>query len=181
MPLRRSLARIARTTPAEWRDLLRAQGAVLLAQLHLRTRPIGTLVVADRETAEVVERGALRDAGGEPSPPPPRGRRPTARAWQLALAVNRVARFGLTRPRCLARAIALHRLLDADGEGGSIVRVGVRRGRSGFEAHAWVEIGGVVVGDREDHVRSFVPVRGLDVVAPSLGAPRPAPRETVPS
>lgn len=166
------LARIARTTPAEWRDLLRAQRAVLVAQLHLRTRPIGTLVVADRDASRDADARAFHVVRREVPTPARRGARPTARAWQLALAVNRVARFGVTRPRCLARAIALHRLLDAEGEGGSLVRVGVRRGPAGFEAHAWVEVCGVVVGDRDAHVRSFAPVRGVDVTALASDASR---------
>lgn len=50
-------------------------------------------------------------------------------------------------PSCLARSMALRRLLRGDGLDGQL-QIGVRQeSGSGFEAHAWVEIGGEPVGD----------------------------------
>jgi hypothetical protein len=76
-------------------------------------------------------------------------------AERIALAINRAATYGVFRPLCLVRAVALSRMLEARGMRGSRVRVGVRRRRGRFAAHAWVEYKSRVLGDHEDHVGTF--------------------------
>lgn len=118
-------------------DLFRAQRALLQAQVTVWIRPRGELL----QTTSV----AAGDdwAGSE------------ARARALELAVGRVARFGLLRPQCLVRALALHRLLTRAGIRGSRVRIGVRLTESGFSAHAWVVWGSTILGDDVRHIGQF--------------------------
>jgi hypothetical protein len=73
----------------------------------------------------------------------------------MAIAVRRASDYGVFVPTCLVRALALEDLARREGAEGALVRVGVRRDRKGFEAHAWLEIDGRVVGDTPDNVASF--------------------------
>ena len=128
----------------DWVDLARAQWALILAQSMVKRRPVGSL-------ATPASNGAAADAV----------RLPEAR--RLALAVVRAARFGVFRPQCLARSVALSRMLEDRGIHGALVRVGVRRTNGEFLAHAWVEFAGETLGDADDHVGSFVQLTNLDV------------------
>jgi hypothetical protein len=76
---------------------------------------------------------------------------------RMATAFDRVARFGLFRPTCLVRAIALERYLRDAGPRAS-VRVGVLRDGDRLLAHAWIEMGNRIVGDEPSHVRRFTPL-----------------------
>jgi hypothetical protein len=113
----------------EWRDLLRALRAVGHAALLVRTRPRGQLVTpVDASASRLVS---------------PEDRR---RAATLAWAVDRVADLPLVRATCLVRALALQRMLVADGIHHGRVCVGVTRGSGRLEAHAWVELGAHALG-----------------------------------
>lgn len=136
--------KISSLTPRDWGDLVRAQWALLVAQTIVRRRPIGSLATAGPATREA-----------------DRGRLPEAR--RLALAIVRAARFGVFRPQCLVRSVALSRMLEQRGIQGGLVRVGVRRTGGEFLAHAWVELAGETLGDADDHVGTFVPLTNLDV------------------
>ena len=146
MPLRSAhIARkLAALSPRDWGELVQAQWALIAAQSVVRSRPVGALATAARDV------GAADVA-----------RLPEAR--RLALAVVRAARFGVFRPQCLVRSVALSRMLARRGIDGAIVRVGVRRTDNEFLAHAWVELAGETLGDADDHVGSFVPLTNLDV------------------
>lgn len=125
----------------EWVDLWRAQWFVVREQVRLRH----------------ADDGALLRAWSVRPPSSPTGDRDAAahgRAIAIGDAVRRVGAFGLTRPRCLARSLAISRLLSRE-QIGSVIRVGVRRTDTGLEAHAWVEHDGVVIGDSPAHVRRF--------------------------
>jgi hypothetical protein len=137
-------------SPREWLDLVQAQSALLAAHMTVRSRPVGTLATPVSASAH--------DA---PDP----ARMPEAR--RLALAIVRAARFGVFRPQCLVRSVALSRLLERRGIRGAIVRVGVRRQAGEFLAHAWVELDGQTLGDADDHVGSFVPLTNLEVRPPA--------------
>ncbi len=150
--LRREIGRYRRAAPKlrglgwrDWKDLLRAQLALARAQRELRSRPTGDMV---RE-----------DPGAEKAPGTDRSRD----ALRIALAVNRAAEFGLFRPRCLTKSMALRRMLNADGIEGAEVRVGVQLSHGRFVAHAWVEYAGQVVGDDPAAVAQYTPLTGLQV------------------
>jgi len=136
--------KLSSLSPVEWWELIQAQWALLMAQAIVRRRPIGSLA-----TPTTIVR---------PADP---GRMPEAR--RLALAIVRAARFGVFRPQCLVRSVALSRMLSSHRIEGAIVRVGVRRAGGEFLAHAWVELAGETLGDVDEHVGSFVPLTNLDV------------------
>lgn len=143
----------ARLTGDEWRDLARAQRAVLRAHLVVLLTPRGRLAGSG---------DALVSASPTaPGRPPRQVRR---RAHALALAVHRAARFGLTRPLCLTRAVALLSLLRDEGIVGAELRVGVRRHGDALQAHAWVELAGEVIDVAPD-VSSYVPMPGVTLAA----------------
>ena len=123
---------------------MQAQWALLAARGMVRNRPIGSL--------------ATPTMG---NPPADSARLPEAR--RLALAIVRAARFGVFRPQCLVRSVALSQMLADRRISGALVRVGVRRKNGEFSAHAWVELAGETLGDADDHVGSFVPMTNLDV------------------
>lgn len=147
---RRRLGKLLSLSGGEVMDLLRAQWHLLLASLLLRLLPRGRLL---REGVAEDGSGGLPDPGA------------VAYARRMALAVSRVAEHGpLYRPRCLVRAVALDRLLRGAGIHEGRIRVGVRLREGEFEAHAWVELRGVVLGDEEWYVRTFTPVTGMQPI-----------------
>lgn len=123
----------------EWRDLFMAQWALWRAQWLMRRRPAGALLNGWSPGAP--------SAAADPSALP--------RARQVGDAVRRVALYGITRPQCLARSLAISRLLEREGIHGAIVRIGVRPQDARIAAHAWVEFAGEIVGDSRAHVRGF--------------------------
>lgn len=129
-----------------WTDLLQAQAALLRARRRVRHEPIGALAIRAAVTPDEVR--------GDPE-----------RAYALALAVTRAARFGLFRPYCLVQALAVRDLLHRHGISGASIRIGVRRHEGEFQAHAWVAWGRHILGDRPEHVRRFTEVDDLRVVA----------------
>lgn len=124
----------------DWRNLIRAQWALLRAQATIRRQPTGEMVGQETSATGAGPTNRVEDAR------------------RVALAVNRAAAFGLFRPRCLARSIALRRLLAAEGIHEAQVRVGVRLEEGRFIAHAWVEYGGEVVGDDPASVSLYAPL-----------------------
>lgn len=146
MPLRRLLrpiVRLFRIPARERRDLLRAQWYVVRAQARMWRVPEGQLM---REWTQ----------GGRASLTTPSGNvQHLPRALAVGHAVRRVGAFGLTRPKCLARSLAISAMLEHEGIGDAVIHIGVRPGKGSLEAHAWVEYAGQIVGDSPAHVRSF--------------------------
>jgi hypothetical protein len=142
--LARIAGKLSRLSLRDWRELFEAQWALLVAQSMLRSRPMGSLATPVASVVAVDPDRMLE-------------------ARRLALAMVRAARFGIFRPQCLARSLALSRMLTAHGITGGIIRVGVRRDDGEFLAHAWVELAGETLGDADEHVGSFVPLTNLDV------------------
>ena len=124
---------------------------MLQVQSAIWCRPRGRLLADQDANAGVIDHGPIT---------PER----EARASAIALAISRVAEHGVFRPRCLARAVALQRLLRREGIGGSRVRVGVRRVEGCLDAHAWVELNGLVLGDRVERVGGFAPFPSITVL-----------------
>jgi hypothetical protein len=85
----------------------------------------------------------------------------------MARMVDVAARHGLVRATCLPRSLVLWWLLRRQGID-SELRIGVRKEAGRFEAHAWVELHGVVLNDGgEVHerfaafARALVPAGGV--------------------
>ena len=108
--------------------------------------------------------GSLVTNDGAATLVPPAGGEVEPEAIRAALAINRAAAYGLFRPLCLVRSVALSRMLEAGGMHGSRICVGVRRVRGRFAAHAWVEYRGQVLGDKEQHVSTFLPLDDLQLL-----------------
>ncbi len=140
------LSKLVSLSEAERRELLRAQLALLRAQLAVWTRPQGRLVRREREASAAPDELA----------------RVTAR--KLANAVSLVSRRGVFRPNCLVRSLALSRMLERAQVPGWHVRIGVRERTGRFEAHAWVELGAEVLADSSEHVASFEPLADVRLV-----------------
>lgn len=135
------LARRVFSLPAvEFLDFVRAHASLARAKWLLLTRPKGALL------RTVASSGPSGGASG------------AASLERLVLALNRAAEYGLFRPTCLVRAVALERMLEASGVRGAVVRVGVRPAGQELLAHAWVELEGRVIGDDPTRVSRFAPL-----------------------
>ena len=134
----------------EIREVAQAQLALLRAQAMRWVRPLGDLV-------DVAPQPSLNGRVADFS------QRETGE--RLALAINRATRYGVFRPRCLARAVALSQMLDGRGIHGHRIRIGVRRAGGTFSAHAWVELGDWVLGDSLWSTRSYAPLAEVCVVS----------------
>lgn len=125
----RVLARKARAA----RDVLLAARAVAAARRTVARRPIGQLV----------------GPGAQETPPAaaplPEGEARVGARWGAA--VDRALRWLPGDSACLVRATALQELVARHGLARAEVRIGVRRGPDGFEAHAWVEQDGMPIAE----------------------------------
>lgn len=147
--MRHRLRRLLGLPPAELVDLVRAQAQLVHAQLLVWTRPVGGLV----DVPTVAESWA-----DEPSP-----EQQLRDQRRIALAIERAAENGVFRPQCLVRAVTLQRMLERAGIHGSRVQVGVEWVDGKFAAHAWVERGDQILGDREAHVARFAPLTDVQL------------------
>jgi transglutaminase superfamily protein len=152
---RKVMPKLRALSGREWRDLIAAQVRLLFAQFSVATRRTGSLVATHNATVSAADSG---------------GRLGDARA--LALAVSRAAEYGVFRPACLVRSMALSRMLSSRGIRGARVQIGVilRSGR--FAAHAWVEYAGEVLGDDPSSVSHFDPLPGLSFRDSAPKSPR---------
>lgn len=132
-------ARLRGLTLREIGLLLEAQYDLAACQVAKWRRPVGRLldwsnVTGEQEVQPAARLQTLRSIG-----------------W----AVTRAASYGAFRPQCLVRSLAIQRMLRRRGIAGSTIRIGVRLRDGEFNAHAWVELGGLVIGDSRAHVESF--------------------------
>ena len=118
-----------------------AQLELLRAQVIVWHRPIGRLIAGSTPQADHTGQVALRAA--------------EQRAVSIARAVDRAARRGVFRPKCLVRSMALHRMLERSGIRGSVIRIGVRREGAELLAHAWVEHMGITLIDSPSAIAAF--------------------------
>ncbi|NUO62048.1 MAG: lasso peptide biosynthesis B2 protein [Gemmatimonadaceae bacterium] len=146
-----AIGRVLRQPPGVWRDVAHAQLMLIVAQLLVWSRPIGELVAADAGEMPGVARS-------HPKPPL------DAKAMRYARAVRVASAYGMFRPKCLVRAVATERMVRGAGITGSRIRIGVRVDDGGFAAHAWVELDGRVLGDRQDYTRQFAPITNVRVL-----------------
>jgi len=68
--------------------------------------------------------------------------------------VDAADRHGLVHPSCLAKSLTLWWLLERQGIS-SHLRIGIRKEKEKFEAHAWVERGGTAVNEPDGHHRHY--------------------------
>jgi hypothetical protein len=130
-----------RLSASDLRTFAWAQMELLRAQALVWRRPIGRLIAGTSDRPE------------RPSEEPAQA--VAQRAARIATAVDRAARRGVFRPKCLARSMALHRMLERSGIHGSVIRIGVRRDGDKFLAHAWVEHMGITLIDSPSAIATF--------------------------
>jgi hypothetical protein len=144
---RSALRKLRSLSRSDWRLLFRAQFALLRSQLDVWTRTEGGLVKPEGSQPVVDPR--LADV---------------SRARQRALAINRAGLYGVFRPQCLVRSLALQRMLERDGIVGSTVRVGVQLRNGAFVAHAWVEYAGEALGEDTQSLRRFATLENVSLI-----------------
>jgi len=132
--------------------LCQAAAAVLVAIVGLHLRGYGPTLKSMRAPP--------RRRAQRPGLPNDRQRMSLIRAMHI---VTRLTRGRLT---CLPRSCALFLLLAWHGYDPRI-RLGVRPGGPGVQAHAWVEIGGIPVGEPAQVRARFMPLGGRGGDAPS--------------
>ena len=118
-----------------------AQLELLRAQVMVWRRPIGHLIAESTTQPERTGQVALESVG--------------QRTAAIAKAVDRAARRGVFRPKCLVRSLALHRMLERSGIHDSVIRIGVMREGDELLAHAWVEYMGITLIDPPAAVAAF--------------------------
>lgn len=77
--------------------------------------------------------------------------------WTTAQLAAFAAKHSLGRPSCLARSLALWWMLRGRGIA-SEIRIGVRpaqAGKTGIDAHAWVELNGQILNDSPATIAQF--------------------------
>lgn len=79
-----------------------------------------------------------------------------ASALRLSRLVNLAAQQGIYAANCLQRSVVLWWLLGRQGVESQIY-LGTRKQAGRFEAHAWVELAGVVLNDTADVRQRYVP------------------------
>ena len=141
----RSALRAARW--AEIRDVAEAQVALLRAELLRWLSPAGELVEPSISAGNPVSISAEE-------------RTSYAR---LARAVDRAARYGVFRPQCLSRALALSRMLSVRGFIAHQIRIGVRKEDSAFTAHAWVELDDALRENATGNARGYTALTAVSL------------------
>ena len=128
-----------RRLPAEERWLL-VQSAVLLPTVHLALKFISVAQLQGLVTR------ALRA-------PRPRQISPQATARMVRIAAHR----GLYHFKCLDQSLVLGWLLRRQGIDARIV-FGARKEDNQMEAHAWVEVESVAIGEDDGEHQRFLPI-----------------------
>lgn len=141
----RKLRRWAALEPSDRRAVAEAWALLLVTELGLRW-------LGMRRLERLLHRLAGRSASGALPPP-----EETARLRRL---VGQAAANHLGSPRCLPRALVLRSMLQRRGWG-SRLRIGVRRGALGIEAHAWLENDGRPLDGESSEASGFA---GLEPV-----------------
>ena len=115
---------------------LRAVVVLLLVALSLRWRGF-------RETQGTLRRFLSKANPGPDAALASKGAAMTARM------VNAADRHGLVHPSCLAKSLTLWWLLGRQGIP-SRLRIGIRKEKEKFEAHAWVERDGTALNEPDE-------------------------------
>jgi hypothetical protein len=130
------------------------RGIVLGAAAGLVTTRVGLRVLGFRRWEKVLE-------GLTPAVPPQAGRAAaTSGDFEKARRVARLQasaeRHLFFRPSCLEHSLVLRWMLARHGVAANL-RFGGRKEQSRFEAHAWVEVGGVALDELSGEQSNFVP------------------------
>jgi len=128
--------------------VLHAALAVRRARRTVARTPLGSLVQSNAPNMPV-----------DTTPSLPATERLLAERWGAA--VDRALRWMPGDRACLVRASALRDLVIGRGLPRAVVRIGVRRGVTGFEAHAWVEQDGSPIAEPAIFQGAFASIEGV--------------------
>lgn len=117
----------------------------LHAMLFLPLTEAGLRVMGFRRWKQLIEYFS-RSAAQQPIPKPEARLEMTER---IVRAVGAAERHAAGTPTCLERSLTLWWLLRRDAVDVEL-HIGARKSGSRLEAHAWVEVGGVVLNDSAD-------------------------------
>lgn len=131
-------------SPADYYLLIWA--SLLLPLVGFRLRIQGFKKVYQWATAGATHRNQTHDVSGY-------------QPGHVGKLVNFVAIKGVYRAKCLCRSLVLLKLLSNAGLNGEL-RIGIPKNRNNqphsiLDAHAWVELHGVVINDRENVVKEY--------------------------
>jgi hypothetical protein len=121
--------------------LLRAMLLLPLVSLSLRWRGF-------RATQAILERFPSNGSGGHDSP------EISKRAALTAHIVSVADQYGPLRFSCLAKSLTLWWLLGRQGIAADL-RIGIKKEKEKFTAHAWVERNGTALNEPEEHHLHF--------------------------
>lgn len=133
--------------PGDWWVLAQAWILLLAVDLGLRWMPFQQVV----KWSEWDERFAHRSRTGDV----------VGKIRRLSGLVRIAANHHLYPMTCLRQALALQRLLLMEGIA-SELRIGVRKDAGALDAHAWLEVQGVPVGQSRGAVENFAPLVTLE-------------------
>lgn len=119
------------------------------AALLLRLESLSLRMRGFRRTREALER-RLQLTQSQPS----RSEPAVETVERTARMVRAALHYGVGRPTCLAESLGLWYLLRKQGLDADL-RIGVRKTAQQFEAHAWVEFGGVALNQLEQQHRHY--------------------------
>lgn len=163
-PLSR-LRRLCDLPSEEKRLLLEAWWTLLAASARLRLAARRTLTRALASVPHGVPPEVAGTSSGNSTPGSGKSAgtsQPGTSQAAVALAVSRAAAHHLWAMTCLPRALALQRMLARRGIAAAL-RIGVRKEAGTLAAHAWVEVGGLALGEPEEiaeRFRALLPAAG---------------------
>jgi hypothetical protein len=132
------LLKLLRLSSRDWRVLI--QALVLLPLIALALRLTGLRRSQQVLLRFVSRRFALKTRQTETK---------LAEARRISRLVGVATRHGVYPATCLPRSLVLWFLLRREGIEGALC-LGTRKEAGRFEAHAWIELAGVVLNDSED-------------------------------
>jgi hypothetical protein len=121
------------------------RGYVVRAMIVLPLTEVGLRVMGFRRWKQWIELISAPDGRGQLLEPAAQ----LNMAERIAGAARSAELHGLSSPNCLERSLTLWWLLRHAGIEGEM-HIGGRKNESRFEAHAWVELKGVVLNDSQD-------------------------------
>jgi len=158
--------------PGKWRRYRRRppedRRLIVRAALILPLTEIGLRLFGFRRWKQLIERFS-------PAIPQRRLLEPAIEdemAERITCAARSAERHGPLTPNCLERSLTLWWMLRRDGIEGNL-HIGARKNESRFEAHAWVELRGVVLNDSADvhkhYARFDAPIAAAEAGSDAAG------------
>lgn len=121
------------------------RGLIFLAIAFLTLTEVGLRVMGFRRWKQLIERFSAGVPRRRILEPITQG----GMAQRITRAARSAELHGPGTPNCLERSLTLWWLLRRSGIAGEL-HIGARKCESRFEAHAWVELAGVVLNDSAD-------------------------------